>query len=328
MDDAFDPSTRTVVSVSTGSRLHFGLFDVKSPFGGVGLMVDHPQTMVSVSHSEQFWVEPCMVERLREIAMRLVKFLPSAAINQHLPRCMVTIESAAETHCGLGSGTQLSLAATMAMVHWFGLQSITRDRLISEIASRGRRSSIGSLGFFEGGLIAEEGTAQSYEDRTAWKRVDVPDDWRIVLAYPETEMASVCGEAEGAAFAALPAASPAYRAQLAELGKEILAHASPHAFQAFSQTVAKFNSLSGELFAPHQGGCYNGLPVTALVERIRNLGIEGVGQSSWGPTVFAFCESVEDARQLTNDLPGVACRVVKPKSTGYTLVRRPSTSCK
>jgi beta-ribofuranosylaminobenzene 5'-phosphate synthase len=328
MDETLGHSQPTVITVSTGSRLHFGLFDVKSPFGGVGVMVDHPHTMVSVSHADQFSLQPCDVDRIREIAKRLTPFLPQDLIYQGLPRCLVTIESAAEPHCGLGSGTQLSLAATMAMVHWFGLSSISRDRLISEIASRGRRSSIGSLGFFEGGLIAEDGTAKSYEDQTAWNRVEVPEGWRIVLAYPEVEVTSVSGEAEGAAFAALPAATPAYRAQLAELGREIIAHASAGSFKAFSQTITRFNRLSGELFASHQGGCYNGLPVASLVEQIRNLGVEGVGQSSWGPTVFAFCESADKATHLTRTLPGVSCRIVKPLSSGYSLVRSPSTSCK
>lgn len=328
MSNYFGAAVCSEVRVSTGSRLHFGLFDVKAPFGGVGMMIDHPRTTVSVSHSEHFVVHPCQVDRITEIAKRLALHLSPELTNKGLPRCALAVETAAEPHCGLGSGTQLSLAVSVALVQWFGLHQLSRDTLISEIASRGRRSLIGSIGFFEGGLISEEGTALSYEDRKNWNRADVPEAWRVLLVHPRSDGGGVCGEAEGAAFASLPAAEPAYRARLAGSGREILHWAAQSNFSAFSQTVARFNAMSGQLFAAHQGGCYNGAAVTSLVERIRGLGVEGVGQSSWGPTVFAFCDSHEMALTLKQDLADMACRIVGLQASGYWLERSPSTSCK
>ena len=49
----------------------------------------------------------------------------------------------------------------------------------------------------------------------------------------------------------------------------------------------ELNARAGDAFAAAQGGRYAAPAVTALVARLRGLGVKGVGQSSWGPTVFA-----------------------------------------
>jgi predicted sugar kinase len=60
--------------------------------------------------------------------------------------------------------------------------------------------------------------------------------------------------------------------------------------------------MSGECFATRQGGPFNGPLLTQLVEQIRNLGHAGVGQTSWGPTVFVAVPSQSAAEQLAADV--------------------------
>jgi len=315
------------IRVSTGARLHFGLFDVKAPFGGAGMMIDHPHTTVSVSHSHSFEALPFRADRLVEIAKRIALRLPALLISDGLPRCRVVVEAAADSHCGLGSGTQLALATAVAISRFFSLD-LSRHELVHEIASRGRRSSIGSIGFFEGGLIAEDGQEQSYEPCSAWRRITLPAEWRVVLACPQSHRSGVSGEVEGAAFAALAHAPPEYRANLARLCDQMLQSGEQADFDSFSSLMLQFNALSGDLFAVQQGGCYNGEDVLTLVRRLESLGGRGVGQSSWGPTVFAFCECEDEAQRIYGSLDGVGCRIVKPQAAGYVLERSPSTSCK
>ncbi|MGV3485582.1 MAG: beta-ribofuranosylaminobenzene 5'-phosphate synthase [Planctomycetaceae bacterium] len=323
--DADDPLP---VLVATGSRLHFGLFDVRVPFGGVGLMIDHPRTVVTVDAGDRFEVSPCPVERVREIAVRIAARLPEGLCRTGLPRCRVKIEAMADWHCGLGSGTQLALATAVAISEFFGLE-LSRQELVEEIASRGRRSAIGSIGFFEGGLIAEDGSHHAYEAPGAtWSRTVLPETWRVVLASAGAQGDGVSGEAEGAAFAALPPASPEYRQDLVRLAGEIVHAGRTADFEAFSVAVSTFNARSGQLFSAQQGGCFNGPAVEALVERIKSLGIMGVGQSSWGPTVFAFCQSEPEALNLRRSLEEICCRIVKPQATPYCLSRSPRTSCR
>ncbi len=318
-----------MIRVSTGARLHFGLFDVKAPFGGVGLMIDQPRTVVSIHAADRFSNYPANVDRVVEIVRRVAQRLESPHRWQaaSLPNCCITIESAADAHCGLGSGTQLALTVAVALNEFFSLD-LSRDELVFEIAARGRKSAIGSIGFFNGGLIAEAGGALSCETPSAWTRAELPERWRIVLSCPTSPDASISGEAERAAFEQLAPATSSQRSGLVQLSEQILHFGSTGDFERFCHSVADFNRRSGDLFAPHQGGSYNGPAVCELIQRLQSLGCVGVGQSSWGPTVFACCQNDDEALRLCYSLGDVQCRIVKPQPTGYVLERSPNTSCK
>ena len=84
---------------------------------------------------------------------------------------------------------------------------------------------------------------------------------------------------------------------------EALLHLVPAArsgaFDEFSASLYRFGRLAGECFAAQQGGPFASGRLAELVETIRGLGFEGVGQSSWGPTLFVPAEDEDRARQLT-----------------------------
>jgi predicted sugar kinase len=56
----------------------------------------------------------------------------------------------------------------------------------------------------------------------------------------------------------------------------------------FSESLYDFNRRAGELFSPVQGGIYAHPRIEGIVKFIRSAGTRAVGQSSWGPTVFAI----------------------------------------
>jgi predicted sugar kinase len=72
--------------------------------------------------------------------------------------------------------------------------------------------------------------------------------------------------------------------------------------RAFGEAVYQFGRMAGECFAPVQGGPFATSEISLLVEAIRGRGVSGVGQSSWGPTVFAICDSDVEARTLSYGL--------------------------
>jgi predicted sugar kinase len=74
-------------------------------------------------------------------------------------------------------------------------------------------------------------------------------------------------------------------------------------FHAWSSAICQFNRSSGMLFAPIQGGPYNGRQVQTLIEWLLDRGVVGVGQSSWGPGVFAWFQSPEHAEPIIRRLP-------------------------
>ncbi len=142
---------------------------------------------------------------------------------------------------------------------------------MNEIAHAAKRSLVGSLGFFYGGLINESGDDQSMDSHDSWKRTTLPDSWHVVTARPTSGTVAISGEAEGAAFAALRPASDQQRRDLAFLGDRILRlrACAMGEFHPFCTAVSKFNRLSGDLFSMLQGGCYNGQSVTQLVTRCK-----------------------------------------------------------
>ncbi len=65
----------------------------------------------------------------------------------------------------------------------------------------------------------------------------------------------------------------------------------------FGASLVELQSLVGDWFAPAQGGGRFSCPeVDALAGHLRDLGLRGVGQSSWGPTLYAFDDGPPERR--------------------------------
>jgi beta-RFAP synthase len=309
------------VCVRTGSRLHFGLFDTHPPFGGVGVMIDQPQTTLRITPARAFEAVAADRQRLVEIASRFSRSFFAGQFADDLPPCKLEVLSAADPHFGLGSGTQLSLATAIGLASFFATKT-SRSELIQCIAQRGKRSAVGSIGFFTGGLIIEDGSAEDYDCESWWKRTEFPAQWRFLLIQPPSNTLSISGEVERQAFASLPAAGQATRAELTQLGEAIFDAASASDFKRFAESVTRFNRLSGELFAAQQGGCYNGPAVTELIDHVASLGATAYGQSSWGPTVFVATQSQHHAERLASQLnPKYSITITRAKLTA-ALVNR------
>jgi predicted sugar kinase len=87
--------------------------------------------------------------------------------------------------------------------------------------------------------------------------------------------------------------------------------------------VYRFGHAAGQCFAAVQGGPYASDFAERLVNRIRRLGVEGVGQSSWGPTVFAVTQHHADAQSLIESLEAhyeqsLHFIISKPDNSGFS----------
>ena len=66
-----------------------------------------------------------------------------------------------------------------------------------------------------------------------------------------------------------------------------------------ARALTEIQEIVGGHFAVAQGGSPWASPaVGRVVEALRNSGAYGIGQSSWGPTGFAFAQSEESANRL------------------------------
>ncbi len=285
------------IRIKTGARLHFGLLDTALPFGGVGVMIDQPETEIVVTPSAKFGCDSELLDRVRPIAERI----SLATGLDALPACHVAVVSRAMPHSGLGSGTQLALATTEAICLAIGL-SLEREVLATELADRGKRSAVGMHGYFHGGLILE--TGQDVDRLNPIQiRSDLPTDWRVAIFRPQAGVDPVSGAKEQEQFIRLPAADRSASAKLYDLAGQIMQAGQRNDFASFVDSVQEYNRQSGLLFESIQGGVYNGPEVSGLVDTLRNHGARGIGQSSWGPGVFAWFESQERAQSFSERLP-------------------------
>jgi predicted sugar kinase len=65
---------------------------------------------------------------------------------------------------------------------------------------------------------------------------------------------------------------------------------------AFGAALTELQMLVGECFSSAQAGVYATAASEALVEHLRAEGLDGVGQSSWGPALYGFCCRSADER--------------------------------
>jgi beta-ribofuranosylaminobenzene 5'-phosphate synthase len=283
-----------VTTVTAPSRLHFGLFGLAQEegrmYGGVGAMVDQPALTLKVSASSSFECIGPLADRVQVFAQHWAEF---HSLSQ-LPACRIEVLEAPPNHVGLGVGTQLGLSVAAALNAWVGLPAAGPQELALSVG-RGQRSAIGTYGFVMGGLIVERGKLPGEPISPLDCRIDFPEEWRFVLLRP-IGWQGLNGEQEEQAIDGLPRVPEEVTAGLIGIARDELIPAAATAnFSQFAGSLYHFGNLAGSLFAGRQGGSYNGPVLTRLIQWLRNRGYAGVGQSSWGPTLFAAVPDAHSA---------------------------------
>jgi beta-ribofuranosylaminobenzene 5'-phosphate synthase len=315
------------VLVTAPSRLHFGLWSLASPdgrqYGGVGAMIDRPGLVVRFDEAADLSAVGPLASRAEEFARRWLAF------HQRLPevaalRCRITIEQAPPEHAGLGTGTQLGLSVAAGLGALAGLPKGAPQELAIAVG-RGLRSAVGTYGFVQGGLVVDQGKMPGEPIAPLDCRIDLPDEWRFVLVRP-LGLAGLSGDDEATAIADLPAVPPVVTNRLIAIVRERLVPAAALAdFTQFSESLYEYGRTAGECFAARQGGPFNGPVLTQLVHILREVGCVGVGQSSWGPTLYALQPSEAAAQSLVQrlsaipTLPPLALDVAQPANRGAVI---------
>jgi beta-ribofuranosylaminobenzene 5'-phosphate synthase len=283
------------VQVTTTARLHLGFLDLAGDlgrrFGSIGLAIDGFETRLELREALSFEVLGEERERAAQIARRIAETLGLDT------RKKLIISNAIPAHAGLGSGTQLALAIAAAFRRLAGLPLDARED--ARLLDRGARSGVGVALFERGGLAVDAGRGPNTEVPPAVAWMNFPRDWRILLILdPRVEGAH--DEEERQAFAGLPrfsadAASEICRRTL----MQILPGAAETDLEAFGDGVARIQEILGDHFAPVQGGGrFGSAPVGRVAARLKALGARGIGQSSWGPSGFAFASDPDHAQFL------------------------------
>jgi beta-RFAP synthase len=283
------------VTVSAPARLHLGFLDLHGGlgrrFGSIGLAINGLRTRLTIEHAAQTRTEGPDCTRARQYLERMQAHL--GLVGDH----HVKVNEAVPAHAGLGSGTQLALAIAAGLRSLHRLAADIRDD--ATVLGRGARSGIGIGLFGAGGLVVDGGRGEATKVPPVVSHMAFPEQWRIIVVLdPARQGAHGADEAE--AFTRLPPMHAADAAQLCRLVlMQVLPAAAERDVAAFGSAIRELQTRLGDYFAPAQGGRRFGSPdVAAVLQHLDGEGAFGIGQSSWGPTGFAFAESEGQADHL------------------------------
>jgi beta-ribofuranosylaminobenzene 5'-phosphate synthase len=127
----------------------------------------------------------------------------------------------------------------------------------------------------------------------------IPDDWCVLLILDPARQGKH-GADESAAFENLPPFPGALAAHLCRL---VVMKALPslveHDLDGFGSAITELQARLGDYYAPAQGGSRFMSPdIGAVLDALADAGATGIGQSSWGPTAFAFAPSCTEAERM------------------------------
>ncbi|MDY6774761.1 MAG: beta-ribofuranosylaminobenzene 5'-phosphate synthase family protein [Halobacteria archaeon] len=328
--DGFD------VGVETTARLHFGFVNLslarRRIYGGVGVAVDRPHAVLRARRSDEVSVTRSGLGSeydtdftgIESYARRAVSLLGvdgvEIEVERHIPR-----------HVGLGSGTQIALGVLRCVAEAHGVESDLRT--LAPEMGRGGRSGVGVACFESGGFVLDAGhpserfTSRSPE-RGDWEvppvvaRHNLPDDWRFVVVVPEAEEGKHGDEEETSIRRVIESADPSVADEISNVVLDrVLPGVASGDIDEFGAGVEEIGRLNGAWYTRFQGGVYRE-ESKPVVEELRSLpAVKGVGQSSWGPSVYGVTtedRAVEVAGAVDGEEREVY--VAEPDNTGHELV--------
>ncbi|HYB09123.1 MAG TPA: beta-ribofuranosylaminobenzene 5'-phosphate synthase family protein [Alphaproteobacteria bacterium] len=291
------PGPAEAVELFAPARIHLGFLDLHGglgrKFGSLGLTIEDIGVRLRLELGPKVRTEGPSAERADQFLARACTAL-GVTMGHRLE-----IASAIPPHVGLGSGTQLGLAVAAALAKLHGIETSTAALAVA--MDRGTRSGVGIGAFDRGGFLVDGGRRAGGGSAPIIARFDVPKDWHILLTFDGARN-GLHGAAEQAAFAALPPFDEATASRLCRLlVMRLLPGIAEADFDAASEAIAEIQSHIGRHFQPVQEGLYSSAAVAEVQGWLRERGVFGLGQSSWGPTGFALIRSAEQGQHLLEE---------------------------
>ncbi|MDG2409294.1 MAG: hypothetical protein P8M53_09835 [Pirellulales bacterium] len=305
------------ITLRAPSRLHFGLLpgtgDLDHRYGGLGVMIDHPNLKMTAQASSRWAVTGLCRDRVERIALQVFQLAKCDPVPVH-----IHVSDAPPSHVGFGSGTQLTMG-TAALLNMWMCQSASLVGMPLHFG-RGSRSLVGSEGFVRGGLIFDPGGVTGNDDSLCGsvERYALPTDWRWLLVTSAGEE-GLSGKMEVDVFSNRDS-NRKLRQQLLDLAqKRLIQSAEKAQFEDFGRALAEYGERCGQLFAHFQAGLYSSSAMEEVANRLKQRGVLGVGQSSWGPTVFGLFPNHESVNVFLSENEWIHHRELVYRVSGTNL---------
>jgi beta-ribofuranosylaminobenzene 5'-phosphate synthase len=317
------------VEIKTSARLHLGFYNYLTDniaYGSIGVAIDKPLIRIIVRRSNGLKVKNYTDTNVWDIIDNVVEKLG-------IDNFELEIYSMIPRHVGLGSTTQLTLSIAYALNILYGLGYTVEELAVK--TGRGFVSGIGLWVFKLGGLIIDSGRIISSgklkpprntnELPQLITRISVPRNWRFIVLIPKN-IKGLHGRREEEILSK-PKKIPAmtqyriYKILLLKLIPSILRNEP----ESFGKALTEIQELTGKYFARYQGGIYCCREAEIIANILTRHEVYGVGQSSWGPTIYGLIDTSRNTGKLLREIirdvenNGVSLGkafIAKPKNKG------------
>jgi beta-RFAP synthase len=288
------------IVLDSPARIHLGFLELNNKaqrvFGSIGLTISKFRNILKIEDNKKFLVE---VEN-QSIKKRIHQIFKKLENLKNLSRCKIKVLEYIPSHIGLGSGTQISLAAGYLISEFNGM-NLSIDH-ISSLLGRGKRSGIGIQSFKTGGFILDSGKIRNSQSipmtvfNNKW-----PDDWKIILIF-DKEMSGVHGREELEKFEEIKKIDiNLVNINCGIVLMTILPAILEKNFKNFAKGIQTIQSNMSKIFYNSEKK-FASKKIQIIFDYLQKKKVLGFGQSSWGPTGFIFCENSNKRNLLFNEL--------------------------
>ena len=286
------------MQITTFTRLHFGLHNLSLRGsridGGSGLMLDNPSFVITVTNDRDWSVTPSSMLAEVEFCMKRLELAR--------PRIAFQIESLFPPHLGLGGRTQLRLG--LATATCLSLERHVAYTALPGLMQRGGTSSIGSWGFWHGGVLVDGGhrrvdKATFEPSSTTMSPILAPMifhdqfPWWTVVAIA-SGMDPVSGAVESELFKRYTPIPVTESLESYRAASELMAAIREPDFDDFCRSIRAMRAVGFK----RRELAFRGRQGNEAIRRIEKIGTQGVSMSSWGPAFFGFARSAREAAAI------------------------------
>ncbi|MEM1825936.1 MAG: hypothetical protein QXX35_04180 [Desulfurococcaceae archaeon] len=293
------------IFIKTPSRLHLGFYNFNREniaYGGIGLAIDNPNIELIISKNNRLEIVNETNIELNDVVEKIVNTLEISGFK-------LIVKSAIPRHIGLGSTTQLLLAISYGLSKLYGLKYSVRELAVK--LGRGYVSGIGISVFEKGGLIIDSGRrldnnilreVETIHDLPLpIARYSLPRKWFFILITPRVSK-RISDEFEKQFLEKPLKIDDNLQCKLyATLLLELIPSVIRRDIVGFGKALSKIQYITGEYFSKYQYGLFCCRESEEAVNIMLSKGVYGVGQSSWGPTVYGLVDNYSRALKILRE---------------------------
>ncbi len=290
------------VIIDAPARLHLTLIDLNGSGGrvdgSIGVALDSPSLLLEAQRSDKTEVTGGDEEARRRVRNAADTLLSHLGFGGGVK---ISLRKTFPQHVGLGSGTQLALAAASAVCRLYGKDVPVQE--LARIAGRGGTSGIGCACFSSGGFVldgghsfGETGQKSTFSPSSAAagirpapviSRVAFPEDWNMLLVIPAVTPGA-SGSSEQSIFTTY---CPVPIGEVREICHEVVMKMLPgivdRDLDLFGSAVNRIQEIG---FKRIEHSLQPPL-VSNLIGEMLNAGAACAGMSSFGPTLYAVSDT-------------------------------------